>query len=671
MDEENKTITKPKQPIKTKADKLESTIKPKVANKTSVAKTTVKKVATKPVTTTSATKKTATKSAASTSTVKKTAATTVKKVAAKASVRKAATKPAASTSTAKKSPSSVGQSEKIPAYPWLHSYPKEIEWDASITPKPLFELLQETAKKVPDNNCVDFLGKKFTYGQMASLVDRATKGLQAIGVKKGTRVGLFMPNAHYYVVMYFAIIQAGGIVVNFNPLYTHDEVTHQINDSSTEIMITLDLDIFYQKLKPMLETTCLKKLVICSVSKALPFFKALLFSLIRVRDRAHVQYDNQIISYDVLMANDGKYIPVLIDPTKDIALFQYTGGTTGVPKGAMLTHSNVYCNALQASMWFTGTTFGKEKILAALPLFHVFAMTAVMTLAIKVGAEIIMMFPRFSVHEAMDLINKHKVTFFPAVPTIYAMINNHPEVSDFNLSSLKMCLSGGAALPLKIKQDFESLTNCHLVEAYGLSETSPAATSNPMNGMSKENSIGIPFPQTIVRVVSLEDPTKEVPLGEKGQIAIKGPQVMQGYWNHPEETKKSFADGFFLTGDIGYMDKDGYTFLVDRIKDVIICSGFNVYPRIIEEAIYKHSAIEEVTVIGVYDEKRGETVKAFVKLKADQILTVEELSTFLHDKLSPIEIPKYIEFRDTLPKTMIGKLSKKELKAEEREKKNI
>lgn len=650
MDEENKTITKPKRTLKANTDKPESTVKSKAAKaapaKAKSTKTAVKKTTAK-----------STSAATKTSTTPK--AKSDKTKSEKPSVSKGA-----------KMPSPATKLEKIETYPWLHSYPKDVNWDTPITPKPLFELLQETAKKIPDNNCIDFLGKKFTYRQMASLVDRATKGLQAIGVKKGTRVGLFMPNAHYYVVMYFAIIQAGGIVVNFNPLYTHDEVTHQINDSATEIMVTLDLDLFYQKLKPMLETTCLKKLVICSVSKALPFFKALLFSLIRVKDRAHVQYNNQIISYDVLMANDGKYIPVPINPTEDVALFQYTGGTTGVPKGAMLTHSNVYSNAIQASLWFADTTFGKEKILAALPLFHVFAMTAVMTLAIKTGAEIIMMFPRFSVHEAMDLINKHKITFFPAVPTIYAMINNHPEVNDFNLSSLKMCLSGGAPLPLKIKEDFESLTGCHLVEAYGLSETSPAATSNPMYGLSKQNSIGVPFPQTVVRVVSLENPNEEVPLGEKGQIAIKGPQVMQGYWNHPEETKKSFADGFFLTGDIGYMDADGYTFLVDRIKDVIICSGFNVYPRVVEEAIYKHPAIEEVTVIGVHDEKRGETVKAFVKLKADQVLTADALSTFLHDKLSPIEIPKYIEFRDTLPKTMIGKLSKKELKAEEKEKKS-
>lgn len=553
-------------------------------------------------------------------------------------------------------------------YPWLKKYPEDISWDVTIEPKPLHELLRDTIAKFPNNPCIDFLGKKFSYAQVGDLVNKTAKGLQGIGVKKGTRVGLFMPNAHYYVVMYFAIVQAGGIVVNYNPLYTDEEVSHQIQDSMTEIMVTLDLDIFYQKLKPMLDKTNLQKLVICSVGKALPFFKSLLFSLVRMKDKAHVTYSDRIISYEDLINNDGKYTSVAINPTKDVALFQYTGGTTGVPKGAMLTHSNVYSNAVQASMWFAGVEYGREKVLAALPLFHVFAMTAVMTFAIKVGAEIIMMFPRFNVEEAMHLINKHKVTFFPAVPTIYGMINNHPEVSDFNLSSLRVCLSGGAGLPQKIKQDFESLTGCKLIEAYGLSETSPAATSNPLFGENKAGSIGVPFPGTTIRVVSLEDPSQEVPPGEKGQIAIKGPQVMLGYWNHPEETKKTFAGDFFLTGDVGYMDEDGYTFLVDRIKDVIICSGFNVYPRMIEEVIYKHPSIEEVTVIGVPDEKRGETVKAFVKLKAEKTLTEAELLAFLHDKLTPIEMPKYIEFRDTLPKTMIGKLSKKELKAEEKKK---
>ncbi|WP_084756260.1 long-chain-fatty-acid--CoA ligase [Candidatus Paracaedibacter symbiosus] len=665
MVEENKTVAKVKT---TKPKATTAPAKPKEkTSKTSTAKvSTVKKSTVK----TTPTKKTVTQTASEKKAPSKTASASVelKKATSKTTTVKKTTKAtSAAASTLTKKTSTKASKPLSQAYPWLKKYPQNIQWDVEIEPKPLYEMLHDTIQKVPHSSCINFLGKKFSYEQVGDLVNRAAKGLQTLGVKKGTRVGLFMPNAPYYVVMYFAIVQAGGIVVNYNPLYTDAEVKHQIDDSETEIMVTLDLDIFYKKLEPMLEKTELKKLIICSVGKALPFFKGLLFSLIRMNDRAHVAYSDHIISYDDIINNDGKYTPVKIDPLKDVALFQYTGGTTGVPKGAMLTHANVYCNAIQASMWFVGFEYGQEKILAGLPLFHVFAMTAVMTLAIKIGAEMIMMFPRFTVEEAMHLINKYKVTFFPAVPTMYGMINNHPDVRDFNLSSLRMCLSGGAGLPRKIKQDFERLTGCKLVEAYGLSETSPAATSNPMESENKEGSIGIPFPGTTVRIVSLEDPNKEMPLGEKGQIAIKGPQVMLGYWNHSAETTKTFAGDFFLTGDVGYMDEDGYTFLVDRIKDVIICSGFNVYPRMVEEVIYKHPAIEEVTVIGVPDEKRGETVKAFVKLKADQVLSEEELLTYLHDKLTPIEIPKFIEFREALPKTMIGKLSKKELKAEEHE----
>lgn len=648
MTEEKKVTTKPKKTASKAVSKVKS-------NEKELTTTPAKKAAPK-----ASTSKTSTTSASAAK--RKPKQETPKKTT------KTEKEPAAKEQN-KATPLTKKMKEQSPApYPWLKKYPQEINWDVPIDTKPLHTLLHETVAKVPNNHCIDFLGKKFRYAQIGDLVNKAAKGLQAIGVKKGTRVGLFMPNVPYYVIMYFAIVQIGGIVVNYNPLYTDEEVSHQIQDSTTEIMVTLDLEIFYQKLKPMLDKTNLQKLIVCSVGKALPFFKGLLFSLIRMKDKAHVVYSDRILNYEDLIQNDGKYTPVDIQPDKDVALFQYTGGTTGVPKGAMLTHSNVYANAVQASMWFIGAKYGQEKVLAALPLFHVFAMTAVMTFAIKVGAEIIMMFPRFNVEEAMHLINKHKVTFFPAVPTIYGMINNHPDVKDFNLSSLRTCLSGGAGLPLKIKQDFEHLTGCRLIEAYGLSETSPAATSNPLIGEGKTGSIGIPFPGTTIRIVSLENPNHEVPLGEKGQIAIKGPQVMLGYWNHPEETKKTFVGDFFLTGDVGYMDEDGYTFLVDRIKDVIICSGFNVYPRMVEEVIYKHPAIEEVTVIGVPDEKRGETVKAFVKLKAQQVLSAEELLAFLHDKLTPIEIPKYIEFRETLPKTMIGKLSKKELKAEEKQK---
>lgn len=553
-------------------------------------------------------------------------------------------------------------------YLWLKSYPKEIKWDATFESAPIYKLLEDSARAFPDRPCINFLGKIYLYKDVLEHVNKVAEGLQKLGVGRGTKVGLFMPNAPYYIFFYYGILKAGGTVVNFSPLYASREIAAQIEDSEAEIMVTLDLEALYPKLYEQLNETRLQKIIICPLKDCLPFPKNILFPIVKSKEIAKIQWNNRHVSYKDLTNNAGSPKDPQINPSEDVALLQYTGGTTGVPKGAMLTHTNVYVNAHQAEAWFLGIKKGEEKVLAALPLFHVFAMTAVMNLSILEAAEIIMMFPRFNVDDAMHLLQKHKITFFPAVPTIYMLINNHPDVKKFNMSTLKACLSGGAPLPVEVKRQFESLTGCKLVEAYGLSETSPAALSNPIQGQSKAGSIGIPFPSTRVKIVSLIDRKTEMPQGEKGEICIQGPQVMKGYWKRAKETSESLINGLFHTGDVGYMDKDGYVFLVDRIKDLIITSGYNVYPRHVEEAIYLHPAVEEVTVIGVPDPVKGEVAKAFVKLKADSKLTNEELLAFLHDKLSPIELPKAVVFREALPKTIIGKLSKKELYEEEKSK---
>ena len=553
------------------------------------------------------------------------------------------------------------------SFPWSGKYPKGIRWEAEIPSGHIFDLLDQSAERFPDAPCLDFLGKKYTYSQVKSLSDRVARGLQNLGLKKGMKVGLFMPNAPHFIFFYFGILKAGGTVVNYSPLYAEREITQQIEDSETDFMVTLDLKLLYEKIYPMLEATRLKKIIVCPLAGALSFPKNFLFPLLKAKEVAKIAWDNNHIAFEQLINNSGDYRLIEIDLFEDVALLQYTGGTTGVPKGAMLTHANVFGNACQAEMWFDGIETGTERILAALPLFHVFAMTAVMNLAMRVAAEIVMIFPRYDTKTAMKLIEKHQITFFPAVPTIYNMIGSDPHVQKYDLSSLKACLSGGAALPLEVKNRFESLTGCSLIEAYGLSETSPAATSNPMAGETKENSIGIPFPGTIVKIMDLENPTKEVPLGQRGEICIQGPQVMKGYWGKKDETEKVLKNGLFHTGDVGYMDQDGYAFLVDRIKDLILCNGYNVYPRHVEEAIYLHPAVMETTVIGIPDEKKGEVPKAFVKLHEGETLTEETLKVFLKDKLSPLETPKSIEFRDELPKTVIGKLSKKELVAEEKQ----
>lgn len=560
-------------------------------------------------------------------------------------------------------------------YPWLAKYPLDISWDLDIHLKPVWMLLEDSALRIPHRPCVDFLGKKYTYGQILSLVNRVAKGLQDLGVQKGDKIGVFMPNSVYYVIMYHGILKAGGVVVNYNPLYSDNELTYQIKDSDTKMIATLDLKFLYDKLHKQLDVpqTPLQKLIVCPFSPSLPWIKRVLFRVFKARELSKISSNPNIIFFNGLTNNDGNVTRVGIDPKRDIAVLQYTGGTTGVPKGAMLSHGNVYANACQTETWVVSKAFGEDRTLVALPLFHVYAMTAAMNLPLRIGCEMYMMFPRFDVEKAIKSIEKNKITLFPGVPTMYGMINQHELAKKADMSSLKICLSGGAALPLQVKEEFERITGGKLTEAYGLSETSPGATANPVKGLPKKGSIGVPFPQTVIKILSLEDTVdgksvaevREMPFGEKGQIAIKGPQVMLGYWRRPSETAKSFCGDYFLTGDIGYMDEDGYTFLVDRLKDLIICSGFNVYPRIVEEAIYRHPAVSEVTVIGIPDEKRGETVKAFVKLRPQKTLTENDLLEFLKTELSPIEIPKYIEFRKELPKTMIGKLSKKELKAEE------
>ncbi|WP_245613045.1 long-chain-fatty-acid--CoA ligase [Skermanella stibiiresistens] len=546
----------------------------------------------------------------------------------------------------------------------MRSYPADIDWRAEIPVAPLYQLMDDAVRRFPDRPCVDFMDKRYTYAQIGALVDKAARGFQALGVGKGSKVGLFLPNTPYFVICYHGILKASGTVVNFNPLYAEREVAKQIEDSETDIMVTLDLKVLYGKIAKMLDETRLRRIVVAPMADILPFPKNWLFPFVKRKDIARVPSDARHTPFARLIANDGKPEPVAIDPAQDIAVLQYTGGTTGVPKGAMLTHANIYANAVQSRMWCTDAKPGQERMLGVLPLFHVFAMTGVMNLPLVLGAEMVLV-PRFELDQVIKLIQSKKPTLFPAVPTIYTAIVNHKDIASYDLSSIRFCLSGGAPLPVEVKHAFESKTGCKLVEGYGLSETSPVATANPMHGVNKAGSIGIPLPGTVIEIVSLEDRNRLMPIGEKGEICVRGPQVMKGYWKRPDETAESLVDGRLHTGDVGYMDEDGYTFIVDRIKDMILCGGYNVYPRNVEEAIYLHEAVAECVVAGVPDPYRGQTVKAYVTLTEGHRLTRDELAEFLKDKLSPIEIPKQLEIRDELPKTMIGKLSRKALLEEE------
>ena len=524
------------------------------------------------------------------------------------------------------------------------------------------DLLQTTVMRFGDRPAMDFLGRRWTYRQLGDMVDRATRGLQDIGVGPGTAVGLCVPNTPYYVVFYFAVLRAGGTVVNFNPLYVERELTHQIEDSGTTIMVVMDLEPIYRRVANVAAGTGLKRLIVCPMTGALPSGKATLFRWFKRREIAAIPSDALHTRYADIVRSSLPPAPVPIDPSA-LAVLQYTGGTTGVPKGAMLTHANLVANAGQVRQHWAGGRPGYERVLAVLPFFHVFAMTSVLNYSIVMGAEIVML-PRFELNAMLAAIRRRRVTVMNAVPTIYTAINTAAAARKLHLKTLEFSVSGGAPLPPEVRNRFVALTGCKLVEGYGLSEASPVVSCNPPDGVVKAGSAGLPMADTVIEI---RDPDTGASLatGERGEVCVRGPQVMAGYWQRPAETAAVFTHGALRTGDIGYLDEDGYLFLVDRIKDVILCGGYNVYPRVLEDALYEHPAVLEATVIGVPDEYRGQVPKAFVVLRPSAEATPQSLREHLAGYVSKIELPKEIVLRDSLPKTMVGKLSKKELVAEE------
>lgn len=541
----------------------------------------------------------------------------------------------------------------------------EEKWSAAFEPRSVHEYLEDTVARFGERPAADFMGKVWTYSEIGELVEKTAAGLQAMGVAPGVRVGLCLPNTPYYTIFYFSILKIGGTVVNFNPLYVERELAFQARDADVRIMVTMDLKIIYDKVEAIRAERVLDTIIVCPMSWCLPTVKKILFSVFKRKEVALIPDDAAHVTLADLHSKDRGLKSVEIDPLTAIAVLQYTGGTTGVPKGAMLSHRNLAANIEQMRCVFEKARVGHEKMLCVLPFFHVFAMTVGQNLAVVLGAEMVLQ-PRFELKALLDAIKRKQVTLFPGVPTIYTAINNSPLTKDYDLTSIDICLSGGAPLPVDVKEKFETLTSCALVEGYGLTESSPVATVNPLDQPSRAGSIGRLVPETEAKFCDIEDRKTEMVPGEKGELCLRGPQVMLGYWKRPDATAETIdSEGFLHTGDVGYQDEDGYIYLVDRIKDLILCSGYNVYPRVIEEAIYLHEAVEEAIVIAIPDEYRGQTPKAFVKLKLDQELTSAALKEFLKDHLSTIELPREYEFRDELPKTMVGKLSKKELVEEE------
>ncbi|MBA4494595.1 long-chain fatty acid--CoA ligase [Paenactinomyces guangxiensis] len=549
---------------------------------------------------------------------------------------------------------------------WVRHYPPSIPETLEYPDVPLTQFLLDAVKDFPDRDAILFLGKRMTFKELQLEVFRFANALKDLGVQKGERVGIMLPNCPQSVIAYYAILFVGGIVVQINPLYMERELEHQLVDSGAETIISLDL--VYQKIANVQENTRLKRIIVTSMKDYLPFPKNWLYSLKEIIEgtKLKIPYGEKVRSFVQLIS---KALPTPLEASyesgDDIALLQYTGGTTGLAKGTMLTHRNLVVNCCQAAAWIYKAKRGQDTILGALPFFHVYGMTVVMNFAMRMAATMILI-PKFDRDLVLKMISTHHPTLFPGAPTMYVGLINHPEIHRYNLSSIQACLSGSAPLPLEVQEKFEELTGGLLVEGYGLTETSPVTHANLIWDRVKSGTIGLPWPDTDCRIVDPE--TGEVlPDGSVGELQIKGPQVMKGYWNRPEETEKVLKDGWFSTGDIVRMDEDGYFYIMDRKKDVIIAGGFNIYPREVEEVLFEHPAIQEAAVVGVPDPYRGETVMAFVVFKQGKQVAKEELEKFCREKLASYKIPRLYEFRDELPKTAVGKILRRVLQEEAKE----
>lgn len=555
----------------------------------------------------------------------------------------------------------------MPNFPWTKSYPAGVRWDETLHLSSVQALLDEAVQQWPEHPAISFMGKTLSYRQLSALVDRAASGFQKLGVQPGVHVGLYLPNTPHYVISFFGVLRAGGTVVNYSPLDAAQVLEHKVDDSETDILVTLNLNTLYPTMKGLLGTTRLTHLVVGTLGEFSAMPDAVDKQLMADGTSSAVVLDAQQHSFAQLLDNDGQYTAwPLGDVTQTVAVLQYTGGTTGLPKGAMLTHGNITAATLQAAKTSTldGALLqpGCERVLVVLPLFHVYAMVVDMLLGIKIGAELVLC-TKFDPEAVLKDISARRITCFPGVPTMFTALVSHPRVADYDLRSLKVCNSGGAPMPVELLQRFEALTGCHLTEGWGMTETASLGSFTPVIGLAKPGSCGMPAPNVRLQFLDVENPGQRVPLGERGEIAIAGPNVMRGYWKNPQATADSFTpEGFFRTGDVGYMDTDGFVYIVDRTKDMLLCGGFNVYPRLIEEAIYAHPLVQEVMVIGVPDTYRGQSPKAYIKLKADATpITLEALKDFLKDRLGKHEMVHAMELRDDLPKTAVGKLSKKML----------
>ena len=548
--------------------------------------------------------------------------------------------------------------------PWLASYEKGVPERITYQEVCLPDILKRTARKFPNKHALLFEGYKLTYQALDEMVNRFAAALKSFGIQKGDSVAILLPNIIPCVAAYFAILRIGGIAVMNNPLYSDRELEHQFNDSGAGILVTLDL--LGNRMIDLRSKTQVRQIIYTSIGDYLPFPKNLLFPLVAKKKNlaADVKPAENVYKWKDILARNVTAPPAVELSFDDVAMYQYTGGTTGISKGVMLTHGNLSRQVQQIAAWFPA--FGSDEImLGALPFFHVFGLTTAMNLAIYMGWGDILV-PKPQPEPLIRAIQKFRPTFAPLVPTMYIGILNHPYIDKIDLTSIKGCFSGSAPLPVEVLRDFENKTGAVIVEGYGLTESSPVTHVNPFaGGKRKVGSIGIPIPDTECRIVDLNDGVSDLPVGESGELLVKGPQVMKGYWNKAEETAATLNEGWLHTGDIAKMDEEGYFYVVDRKKDMILSGGLNVYPRDIEEVFYEHPKVQEAAAIGIPHPTRGESVKVFVTLKEGRSATSEELIEYCKGKMATFKLPTEIEFRNELPKTNVGKILKKDLKSEE------
>ncbi len=554
---------------------------------------------------------------------------------------------------------------------WHKQYDAGVPSTIEVPEIALHTFLEQSAQANPDRTCTVFKGAKLSYREMDQLTDRMAAGLAARGVKKGDRVAIFMPNSPQFVIAFFGILKAGGVVVATNPLYTPREIEHQMNDSGSEVMLVMSN--FYEKVKQVQPNTGLRKLIVTNIKEYLPPAMRILFTLAKERSGGHrVQLgpgDERLQA--LLSQHTPAQRPTISIGPGDTALFQYTGGTTGVSKGAVGTHRSLVANTLQCRAWLMGVEQpeGGDVTLLALPLFHAYGLIVGMMSSIEAGAAMVLIPNPRDLKDVLTSIDRYRPSLYPGVPTMYNAINNHPDVlaGKYDLSSIRACVSGSAALLRETKTKFEALTGGKVVEGYGLTETMVATHANPINGENRIGSIGVPFPSVDCRIVSLEDGVTVLKTREVGELVIQTPSLMAGYHNMPTETADTLRHGWLYTGDIAYMDEDGYCFIVDRKKELIKPGGFQVWPREVEEVIAENQKVLEVGVAGVPDPYRGETVKAWVVIKPGQSATEDEIRAWCKERMAAYKVPTSVEFRDELPKTLVGKILRRELVAQEKE----